>query len=168
MPRIPSTFRNLLIDTAIRQGQPGSEDAIFPRTLEDAAVFIFSGRPLGLQWGLTQMVMTEFLGTLGFTSVMDTPVGPSQLRYYHAVSAVHTDPAARNLHIEIVQQGGAAVQLTLNLPVGPNIVQLVDRPIVLGEDSQMRAVVNGIAGGQRVTLRTYSSEQGLASDLPGL
>jgi len=166
MPRIPSSFRNNLIDRVIRELNPGAEDAIFPRTLEDAAIFVYSGRPSGMEWRSGQMVATTDAGAAGVTIAQDGLVARTGLRYYHAISAFHDDVTARRVNIQILQ-GGIAVDLAADtIAQGQRLVVL--RPIVVGEQARVRAIADAIGVGSIITLRTYSANQGLGTELPGL
>ncbi len=173
MPRIPSSFRNNLIDRVIRELNPGAEDAIFPRTLEDGAIFTFSGRPLGMEWRASQMIGTEILGDDGVIFVNDTVVATTGLRYYHAIAADHNDATPRDLFISIRANGqDTQIASSINVADGAafaaNQFLIVMRPIVIGETGVLRATVPALAPGSRVRLKTYAANQGLGSDLPGL
>lgn len=168
MPRIPSSFRNNLIDRVIRELNPGAEDAIFPRTLEENAIFVYPGRPTGMEWRSGQMVSNNFNGAAGVLNVQDTVVATTGLRYYHAISAQHSDPIARDIFIEILSGGQPAVAIATFIGLGQARPVPVGRPIVLGEGAQLQARASAIAGGSFVTLRTYAANQGLGSEMPGL
>ncbi len=169
MPRIPSSFRNILIDRVIREINPGAEDAIFPRTLEDSAIFIYPGRPSGMEWRSGQMIAASFAGAAGANIVLDGLVATTGLRYYHAASCSHNDVAARNLVIEIIDNVSAQTTVLLSVTsVAQDVAIAVPRSFVLGEGTRLRARASAIAGGFVLTLRTYSAGQGLGSEMPGL
>ncbi len=169
MPRIPASFANILIDRVLRQEQPGADDAIFPRVLEEAGIFTFSGRPAGLEWRLEQMIAASFTAAVGVTNIADSVVAATGLRYYHAISASHNDTVARNMTIEIRSDvTGAIVGILTQNAVAQGELVVMNRPIVIGERHQIRATVNAIQAGFAITLRTYSASRGLGSELPGL
>jgi len=169
MPRLPSFGFNTFIDRVIRQLEPGSEDAIFPRFIEENAIFTFAGRPTGLEWRLGSMRVQSFTSAAGVANIEDAVVQATGLRYYHAISAFHSDPVSRRMDIVIRDTTTGAVAAIAHEDSLATLDQLVvNRPIVIGETHVIRATVNTIAAGDQVTLRTYSGGRGLGAELPAL
>ncbi len=169
MPRIPSSFRNNLIDRVIRELNPGAEDAIFPRVLEDSAIFVFPGRPSGMEWRSNQMLAAVFDSAAGVALIGDGAVAATGLRYYHAVSIEHNDTAARDIRLEIRNTvAGTTVPVAFQALAPQDDPLVLARPIVIGETFELLGRVGAIGGAFRVRLRTYSANQGLGSELPGL
>lgn len=167
MPRVPASFRDILIDAAIRENQPGSADAIFPRELEESGIFTFAGRPGGVDWVKGRMQANLNVSTAGVSFVNGTIVPAASLTYYHAIAASHDDPSARQMVIELVEDG-LAIGLASISSITDLEYLIVPRPIVLGETARIDARVASIAAGRSVTLRTYSITKGLGSELPGI
>jgi len=169
MPRLPASSANIHLDRRIRRGEPGSEDAVFPRFVEESAIFTFQARPLGLNWSDGLMVAQSFTSPLGVAVIGDAPVVHSALRYYHAISGEHDDVTARNLMLSIRDNiTGTLVGIANLQSVPQGQLVFVVRPIVVGENHHIRLTASAVAAGFTVTLRTYSSNQGLGAELPGL
>ncbi len=166
MPVIPVNEFAIFIDNFIRRGQPGSTDAIFPRFMEESAIFTYPTFPVGLQWRDGSMFVETFVGGAAVLTVTDPPVPSTALRYYHAISASHDDVTARIVDVQIFNNGQFVTLASLNLTQDREV--FVPRPVVIGEGGQIRARVAALAGASVLTLRTYSVAQGLGSDLPGI
>jgi len=169
MPRIPVNFSGLYLDQFIRRGNPGAGDAIFPRFMEENAIFTYPMFPVALNWRLGAMRVQSFTGPAGDTTVETPAVAATAYRYFHAISASHDDAVARNVDIQIRDPGtGAVVAIATRRVVSQGEAVEVLRPIVVGETHVIRAQVNAIGGANQITLRIYAIQQGLASELPGL
>lgn len=168
MPRIPSSFRNNLIDRVIRELNPGAEDAIFPRTLEREAIFTFPGRPVGMEWRRGQMTAASFNGVVSATSLTDSMIATTGLRYYHAAHMNHNDATAREAFLEILDPVSGLSVIVASGLISSNQALQLPRPIVIGETHRLRARLDAIGVGDQVFLRTYAANQGLGSELPGL
>ncbi len=168
MPIIPVTEFSTYIDRFIRRGQSGASDSIFPRFMEDQGIFTFPVFPDGLHWQFGAMSVASFTATSPTVEVGDTVVVGTALRYYHAISAAHSDPLSRNLRIRIRDSvTGAIVELEADdVPADRPVT--IGRPVVLGERHQLRAVVDALAATETITLRTYAVAIGLGVPLPAL
>lgn len=169
MPLIPVHVFARDIDAFIRRNEPGASDAIFPRFIEENAIFTHAAFPTGVMWRAGTMNSANFSSALSVISTVDSLVPSRALRYYQAISGLHTDPIARDLTLEIFDvNNGIAVAIAEFVGLPQNQFLAVPRPIVIGENFNIRVRVDAIAVDARVTLRTYSMQQSLGGDLPGL
>ncbi len=169
MPIIPANEFAIYIDAFVRRGQSGSTDAIFPRFMEDNAIFTYPAFPVGIQWRDGGISVQNFAGAAGASFIVDSTTARTALRYYQAISATHDDPVARRLTIAIQDSDtGLSTEIASVEGAVADQILVVPRPIVIGERHLVLAIVDAIAAGQFVRLRTYSVQQGLGSDLPGL